>query len=97
MKIIQKKKKPILIFVIIVVFSSLCLVLEFESNNTQEAAKCVLKIASKIEEFNRKKGVNIFRSYGRNLKVSHNHNQGVFIPFDYSNSKTTTIHYSEVI
>lgn len=96
-EIIQKRKKTILIIVILIVFSALCLVLKFESNNSQEVAKYILKIASKVEEFNRKKGINIFRSYGRNLKVSNNHNQGVFVPFDYSNSETTTIHYSEVI
>jgi hypothetical protein len=81
-QITQRKKKPIWIIVILLVFFTLCLVFELKSDNSQETAKLMLRIASKVEEVNRRRDQNVFHATSKNLSVSRNCKQDIFFPIE---------------
>lgn len=95
-QITKSKKNPMWIIVIFVVFSILSLIFELKSDHSQETAKLVLKIASKVEEANRRRDQNIYWAFTTNFKVSSNCKQDIYFPFENSVSKTTKFYSSKV-
>ena len=79
-QITQRKKKPIWIIVILLVFFTLCLVFELKSNKSQETAKLMLRIASNVEQVNRRRDQNINHAHAKNFNVSRNCKQDIFFP-----------------
>jgi|GEM_PF-1347796 len=90
---IQRKKKPIWIIVILVVFFMLSMIFELKSNNTKETAKLMLCVASNVEQITRRRAFKLVQPNGKNFKVSNCCNQGIYFPsaINSPNSSTTPI------
>lgn len=76
----QQQKKHLLIIVILMVFFTLCMIFQLKSNNSQETAKLMLRMASNVEEINRRRDQKIFNAYTKNFSVSRKCRQDIDIP-----------------
>ncbi len=90
-QITQQRKKPIWLFVISLVFISLCSIYIVKSHNFQASVEVFLRIAPRMEETGRRRVKIVSEGNAKNFNVSRNSKSDIFLPIEKPNSKTTTI------